>query len=102
MGVIVLEGSGITYKQAAGYSPGISVRSDILYGSFSDHTRSFKAGQEIARRVAVFFMEVSPQETASLAQTCAIESTPAGDVLHFKQPDGKDSQVSLRASDASR
>jgi hypothetical protein len=102
MGVIVLGGSGITYKQAAGYSPGISVRSDILYGSFSDHTRSFKAGQEIARRVAIFFVEVSPQETAALAQSCTIESTPAGQVLHVKQPDGKDSQVSLRASDPSR
>lgn len=99
LGVIVLGGSGITYKQAAGYSRGISVRSDILYGSFSSQSRPFKAGQEIAHRMAIFFVEVSPEETAALSQSCGIESTPAGQVLHFKQPDGKDRRVSLRLSD---
>lgn len=95
LGVVVLAGTGIAYKQATSYSPGISVCSDILYGSFSDQARRFKAGDEVAHRIAVFFVEVTPQETASLAQSCKVDGKPEARVLRFKQPDGADVEVPL-------
>ena len=94
LGVIMLDGAGMAYAQASRYSS-IAVRTDILYGSYSDHPVRFKAGDEVARRVGVFFTEVTPRETASLAKSCRIETTPNGQVLHFKQPDGKVAEVPL-------
>jgi hypothetical protein len=95
LGVVALAGSGIAYQQAAGYSPGISVCSDILYGSFSDQPRQFKAGDEVAHRLAIYFVEVTPNQTSDLSQFCRIETTPDGRLLHFRQPDGKEALVSL-------
>ncbi|HEY2589638.1 MAG TPA: hypothetical protein VGI81_28090 [Tepidisphaeraceae bacterium] len=95
MGVVMLAGRGMVYKQASDYSRGISVRSDVLYGSFSNQTRRFKAGEEVARRIAVLFVEVTPQETAALAQSCKVEDKPEGRVLRFKQLDGTAAQVPL-------
>lgn len=96
MGVVMLAGSGLAYKPASGYSPGISVCSDILYGSFSDQSRRFKAGDEVARRVVIYFAEATALETSALAKSCKIETTPGGQLLRFKQPDGNDIRVPLR------
>ena len=69
LGVVSIAGSGLTYLQGSGYLPGISVCADILYGSYSDRPRQFKQGQVVARRIAIFFVEVTPQETSRLART---------------------------------
>ncbi|HEY1790366.1 MAG TPA: hypothetical protein VGJ73_19625 [Verrucomicrobiae bacterium] len=95
LGIIVLDGAGIAYAQSAKYSPGIAVRTDILYGSFSNQARQFKAGDEVARRIAIFFVEVTPQETSELAKYCRIETTPDSRNLHFRQPNGNDTSVPL-------
>ncbi|HTV42277.1 MAG TPA: hypothetical protein VMF08_17030 [Candidatus Sulfotelmatobacter sp.] len=95
LGIVVLNGSGMTYAQASGYSRGISVRTDILYGSYSDRPRQFQAGDEVAHRLEIVFTEVTPRETSKLAKSCHIETTPGGQVLHFKQPDGEVAEVPL-------
>jgi hypothetical protein len=96
LGVVMIKGAGMTYAQAHGYSGGLAACADILYGSYSNQSGRFKAGDEVARRVGIFFVEVTPKETASLAKSCRIETTPNGGVLHFKQPDGKVGEVTLR------
>ncbi len=95
VGLVMLAGSGIAYQQATRYTRGMSVCSDILYGSFSNKHRTLKAGDEVAHRVAVLFVEASPEQTATLAKDCRIETGSAGSVLHFKQPDGHETQVPL-------
>ena len=95
IGMVVVQGSGMTYAPASKYSPGIAVYSDILYGSYSDHARQFKAGDEVANRIVILFVEVTPEQTSALAKSCKIETTPGGRVLHFRQPDGKDTEVPL-------
>jgi hypothetical protein len=95
LGVVMMDGAGMTYAQASKYSPGIAVYTDLLYGSYSDQVRQFKTGDEVAHRVGIFYVEVTPKETASLAKSCRIETTPHGQVLHFKQPDGKPGEVPL-------
>ncbi len=55
LGMVMVAGAGLGYAQASGYSRGISVCADLLYGSYSDHPKQFKAGEEVARRVAVLF-----------------------------------------------
>jgi hypothetical protein len=95
LGVVVVAGAGMTYAQASGYSRGIAVCADILYGSYSDHPKEFKAGEEVAHRVAVLFVEVSPSEMPSLARVCKIEEKASGQVLHFKQVGGGDAEVPL-------
>jgi hypothetical protein len=95
LGVVMAAGAGMAYAQASGYSPGISVCADVLYGAYSDRARDFKAGEEVARRVAVLFVEVAPEETSALARSCKIEAELGGQVLHFKQPDGKEAEVPL-------
>jgi hypothetical protein len=95
MGVVMVAGAGLAYKQAAGYSPGISVCADVLCGSFSEHARQFKTGEEVARRVVVFVAEVTPQATSALAESCRIETKRGGRVLHFKQAGGQTVEVPL-------
>ncbi|HEX3628554.1 MAG TPA: hypothetical protein VH280_24355 [Verrucomicrobiae bacterium] len=95
LGVVMMSGSGLAYAQATGYTPGISVCTDILYGSYSNKARQFKAGDEVAHRVGIFFTEVTPQETSKLAKSCKIETTPGGQVLRLKQPDGKVAELPL-------
>jgi hypothetical protein len=95
LGVVMISGQHLVYAQASGYSPGICVCTDTLYGSYSDQTRKFKAGEEVAHHLAVCAVEVSPRETAKLAKSCRIENTPQGPVLHFKQPDGTDTEIPL-------
>lgn len=95
LGIVVLAGSGLTYAQASGYSPGICVYSDILYGSYSSQTRQFKAGDEVAHRLAICFVETSAKQTAALAKSCHLRSISGGQILRFKQPDGTDTEVPL-------
>jgi hypothetical protein len=95
LGIVTVTGSGMSYAQASGYTRGISVCSDILYGSFANQARPFKAGDEVARRVVVLFVEVTPKETASLAESCKIENKPEVRELHFKQPSGEETAIRL-------
>lgn len=95
LGAVMVAGAGMAYAQACGYSPGISVCSDLLYGSHSDSPRQFKKGDEVAHRVVVFFVEVTPKETSDLAKSCRIETKAGGQVLRFKQPGGQDGEVPL-------
>lgn len=94
LGIVMVAGSGANYSQASGYDR-IAVYTDILYGSYSDRPMSFQAGEEVARRVAVVFAEVSPAKTAELAQACKIVDTPAGQVLRLKLPEGGKMEVPL-------
>jgi len=95
LGVVMVAGAAMTYAQASRYLPGISVCADVLYGSCSNHSKQFNAGEEVAHRVFVFFVEVAPKETSALAQSCWIEAKPGGQVLHFKQAGGEDTEVPL-------
>jgi hypothetical protein len=95
LGIVMVAGSGITYSQAAGYSPGIAVYADILYNSFSDQPKHFKAGEQVARRVAICFVETTPKKTATLARSYRIENKASGQVLRFKRPEGGNAEVFL-------
>jgi len=95
LGVIAVTGAGMTYAQAKGYSPGISVCADVLYGSFSDKLRTFKKGDQVAHRMAIFYLEVSPRKTASLAHSVKVEKMHEGGILHFELPEGGASKVPL-------
>jgi hypothetical protein len=95
LGVVMVSGQHLVYAPASGYSPGICVYTDTLYGSYSDQTRKFKAGDEVAHRLAICAVEVSPRETAKLAKSCHIENTPHGPILRFKQPDGTETEIPL-------
>jgi hypothetical protein len=93
----MMAGAGMADAQGSGYSPGISVCADFHYGSYSDQPKDFKTGQEVARRVAVVFVEVAPNEMSALARSCRIEVKPGGQVLHFKQPGGSIAGQTSRA-----
>jgi hypothetical protein len=95
LGVVMVAGGGMAYAQASAYSPGLSVYSDILYSSCSNRRREFKAGEEVAHRLAIFFVEVTSEETSALAQFCKVEEKPDGRVLRFKQPEGKSAEVAM-------
>lgn len=94
LGIVMVSGSGLTYQDVAGYNRD-GARQDFLYGSFSDKARSLKAGQQVARRIVVYFVETSPEETARLAEQIRIEKTPSGSVLHLALPEGGEYQVRL-------
>ena len=94
LGVVNVTGSGMAYSQATGYTSGIAVYSDMLYGSYSSVRRSFKSGDQAARRIVVFFTEVTPAETAALAQSVRLENGPNGQVLRFSLPEGGEGSVS--------
>jgi hypothetical protein len=93
LGVISVEGSGMTYSQATGYNAQ-AVCADILYGSFSDRPNTFKAGDQVARRIVVFFVEVTPEETSALARSIRIESK----VLRVTLPEGGEVEIPLQVS----
>ena len=94
LGVVMVAGSGLTYSQAAEYNAQ-AVYADVLYGSFSDRPRNFKDGDQVARRIVLFFAEVSPEETSALSQSLRIEEKPDGRVLHFRLPEGGEGEVLL-------
>jgi hypothetical protein len=91
----MVAGSGMSYNQAKNYAPGISVREDILYSSFSTHPSRYKAGDEVAHRIAVFFVEVTPKDTAALAESIKIENQQSHHILRFKTPEGAVAEIPL-------
>ena len=99
LGVVAIAGEGMAYLQAPRYSPGIAVRSDVLCGSFSGRRRDFKAGEQVAHRMAIIFLEVSPEKTVALARCARVEKTTAGSALHLKLPEGRHMQIPLRWTD---
>ena len=85
----------MNYVQASGYPPGISVCTDVLYGSYCSQSKQFKAGQEVAHRVAVFYLEVTPKKTSALAESVKIENKADGQMLHFKLAEGGKAEVPI-------
>ncbi|MGZ4972430.1 MAG: hypothetical protein ACXWDN_06690 [Limisphaerales bacterium] len=96
LGMIAVEGSGMTYMQGTNYTPGMCVCTDVLYGSFSNERKSFEAGEHIAHRVAILCAEVSPRDTAAMAKTIRLENVRGVRVLHFQAPEGGTREVTLR------
>jgi hypothetical protein len=43
-------------------------------------------------------VEVTPEETLALAQSCRTENKSSGERLHFKQPGGKNTEVPIDIS----
>ncbi len=82
------------YVQSAGYHPGMAVCADVLCTSFSDQPRQFKAGDEVVRRSAILFVEVTAKQTASLARSIKASDKPDGRVLRFKLPEGGQAEIS--------
>ena len=88
LGIVEVMGSGIAYRDVPNYNRD-GAREDYLYGSFTDKARSFKAGSEVARRVVIFFVETSPEETARLAKSARIAN---GDLV-LELPEGGECRV---------
>jgi hypothetical protein len=95
LGIVIVAGNGMAYEQSSAYSRGTSVRSDILYGSYSDRRRQFRAGEEVARRTLIFYLEATPEETAALSKSYRVETKSGRRVLHFKQPDASETEILL-------
>ncbi len=95
LGVIAAAGSGMKYVPSTGYHPGMAVGVDVLYASSSDQARSVKAGDEVARRVVLFLVEVDAKKTAILATSFRIADESGAKVLRFKLPEGPEAHVPL-------
>ena len=95
LGVVMALGSGLSYRQSSGYDPHTAVCADVLYGSFADRPQHFKNGEQVARRVVLFFVEITPKQTAKLAHTFEIEDKVQTQVLHLRLPDGGTVEVPL-------
>jgi hypothetical protein len=95
LGVVMVAGSGLSYSQAVMYDPGMAVYPDILYGSFSHRPRSLRAGSEVALRIVLFFVEVTPEETSAISQSVRIEDGTSGRALRFRLPEGGEAEVPL-------
>jgi hypothetical protein len=95
LGVVMAVGSGLSYHQAKGYDPHMAVCPDILYGSFSDRAQHFKAGDQVAQRIVLFFVEVTPKTTSTLSRSFSIAERSGTQVLYFKLPDGGEAEVPL-------
>jgi hypothetical protein len=95
LGVVMAAGSGLSYHQATGYDPHTAVCPDLLYGSYSDRPQRFKRGDQVAHRIVLFFVEVTPKTTATLSRSFTIAERPEGQVLRLKLPEGGDAEVSL-------
>ena len=94
LGVVTAAGSGLAYSQATAYNPQ-AVYADVLYGSFSNAAESLAAGDEVARRIVLLCVEITPEETSALSRSVRIEDRPDGQVLHFALPEGGEAEVSL-------
>ncbi|MCL6519262.1 MAG: hypothetical protein K6T99_05480 [Armatimonadetes bacterium] len=94
LGVVSVAGSGIAYVQATAYNSQ-AVYADTLYGSFSNRRRQFKAGDQIAYRLIVFFVETTPEETSLISESVMIKEKPEGRALSIKLYEGKELQVPL-------
>jgi len=88
LGVITVAKSEMKYVQATGYHPGMAVCADILYGSFWNGSRTFKDGEEVARRTVLFLLEASSKQTAVVFGSLKITKRPGGQFLRFQRPDG--------------
>ncbi len=95
LAVIVIAGSGMSYVPARGYARGMAVYPDLLYGSFSTQQRQFHAGEEVARRIIILHVEVSPKVTAALARSVKVTSEHGSQALHFKLPEGGEAHIRL-------
>ncbi len=95
LGVIAVSGSGMKYVPGNGYHPGMAVGIDVLYASSSNRPKRFKTGEEVARRVVVFLVEVDPKQTAALAKSFTIPDNAGAQVLRFKLPEGGAAEVPL-------
>ena len=95
LGVVMAIGSGLSYHQAAGYDSRMAVCPDILYGSFSDRPQRFKAGDQVAQRIVLFFVEVTPKTTSTLSQSFSIAEKSGTRVLRLKLPEGGQAEVPL-------
>jgi hypothetical protein len=95
IGIIMPAGAGLTYLQASRYTPGISVYSDTLCGSYSDRARQFKAGDEVAHRIAILVVEATSEQTSAVAASCRIDAGHDGRILHFHDANAKDVEVHL-------
>ena len=69
--------------------------SDVLYGSFSDHPRHFKAGEQVAQRTVLFFVEVTPRTTSALSKSFIITGKSGSQILRLKLPEGGHTEVPL-------
>lgn len=95
LGIVPVVGSGMKYVQAKGYHPGMAICADNLYASFSDRARDVKAGEEVARRVVIYFVEVDAKKTAALAKSATVTMKDGVPVLRFKLPEGGKAEVPL-------
>ena len=94
LGVVMISGSGLVYQDAGKYNRDGALQ-DVLFGSFSDTARDFKAGSQVARRIVVLFTETSPSDTAKLAGRISIEKTPVGSTLRITLPEGGECRIAL-------
>jgi hypothetical protein len=95
LGIVMVNGSGLCYSQAAAYDPHTAVCPDVLYGSYADNLRHFKAGDTLAHRIVLLLVEVTPKQTASLSQSFVIAQRPGTHVLRFSLPEGGAAEVPL-------
>lgn len=71
--MVAIQGEGMSYRPATAVTRGISVKTDLLYGSYHEGKQTFKRGQEVCRRIAVCYVNVTPKETSKLAQACKVD-----------------------------
>ena len=95
LGVSMVEGSGLSYAPSSGYDPHMAVCTDVLYGSYAQGPKHFKAGDQVARRLILWFVELSPHQTAALTRSVRIEDQAGHQVLRFKLPEGGEAEVPL-------
>ncbi len=91
LGMVAIEGAGLSYRPATAITRGISVKTDLLYGSFHEGRQSFKRGQEVCRRIAVCYVNVTPKETSTLARSCKVD----GSRLHVALGGGGTADIPL-------
>lgn len=60
----MLDGAGIAYAPPAGYSRGIAVCADVLYGFEFTRDQTVQKGQQVAHRLAIVALEAAPQRGA--------------------------------------
>ena len=94
LGIVAVSGSGLAYQDAKNYNRDGALQ-DTLFGSFSDTARDFKAGDHVARRIAVLFTDTSPGDTARLAKLIGIEKTSTGSILRLTLPEGGECRIAL-------
>jgi hypothetical protein len=95
LGVVMAAGSGLSYHQATGYDPHTAVCSDVLYGSFSDRPQHFNAGEQVAQRIVLFFVEVTPRATSALSRAFTTIEEAGTRTLRLKLPEGGRAEVPL-------